>query len=118
MSVGSIVILLLAVALLVTAVLLVRSSNAVPWPAIVVAALTSAVCYTVGGDSSADTSGPSIATVMGSVAGVLSVVAAILALVPRRPAHDGAPGPRIPILVSATGVALGALGLLLTLLTG
>jgi hypothetical protein len=112
---GSIVILVLAVVLLVTAVLLVRSPG-LPWPAIVVAALTSAVCFTVGGDTAKDTSGPSIATVTGSVAGVLSVVAAVMALVPKR-SHDN-PASRIPILLCAGGIAIGVFGLLLTLLIG
>ena len=116
MSVGSVVLLVLAIALLATAVLLVRSSNGLPWPAIVVAALTSAVCFTVGGDASADTSGPSVATVMGSVTGLLSVIAAIMALVPKR-THEGS-APRTPIVLSSGGIALGAIGLLLTLLSG
>ena len=113
---GSVVIFVLAVALLGTAVLLVRSPSALPWPAIVVAALTSAVCFTVGGDSATDGSGPNLATVMGSLTGLLSVVAAIVALAPRR-SHD-TPAPRTPILLSAGGIALAAVGLLLSLLTG
>ena len=116
MTVGSVVILLLAVALLVTAVLLVRSPSGLPWPAIVVAALTSAVCFTVGGgEAGKDATGPSIATVMASVTGLLSVIAAAVSLAPRR-SHDN-PASRTPIVLSAGGVALGALGLLLTLLT-
>ncbi len=58
LSVGSIVLLLVTAALLVTAVVLARSSSGLPWPAIVVAALTSAVCFTVGGDSVKDSAGP------------------------------------------------------------
>jgi hypothetical protein len=115
LSVGSIVVLVLAGGLLVTAVLLVRSASGLPWPAIVVAALTSGVCFTVGGDSSTDASGPSIATVMGSLTGLLSVVAAVIALVPRG-SHDS-PAPRTPIVLSAGGIALGALGLLLTVVS-
>ncbi len=49
MSLGSVVIVLLAVALLAAAVLLVRSRNPNPWPPIVVAMLASGVCFTVGG---------------------------------------------------------------------
>ena len=112
---GSIVIVVVAVALLVTAVLLVRSPG-LPWPAIVVAALTSAICFTVGGDTSTDTSGPSIATVTGSVAGLVSVLAAIMALVPKR-SHDG-PARRTPIVLSAGAIAFGAVGLLITVLNG
>lgn len=116
MTVGSVVILLLALALLVTAVLLVRSASGLPWPAIVVAALASAVCFTVGGDAGMDASGPNIATVMGSAAGLLSVISAVMALVPKR-SHE-APASRTPIVLSAGGIALGALGLLLALVTG
>jgi hypothetical protein len=113
---GSIVIVLLSVILLVTAVLLVRSRSRLPWPAIVVAALTSAVCFTVGGDSSKSSTGPSVATVAAGVAGLLSVIAAIVTLGPKRSAEG--PAPRTPIVLAAAGIALGALGLLLNLLTG
>ncbi|MCW2828167.1 MAG: hypothetical protein JWQ67_1783 [Marmoricola sp.] len=116
MSVAGLVVVLLAVALLGTAVLLLRSPSRLPWPAIVVAALTSAVCFTVGGDSGRNDSGPSIATVMGSAAGFLSVVAAVLALVPKQ-SHEG-PAARTPLLLSVGGIVLGAIGLLLNLLTG
>jgi hypothetical protein len=116
-SVGSIVLVLVSAALLVAAVLLARSRSGLPWPAIVVAALTSAVCFTVGGDSGQDTSGPNLATVMGSLAGLLSIAAAVISLGPFSGSGDG-PGPRTPIVLAAGGVALGALGLLLTVLTG
>jgi hypothetical protein len=116
LSVGSVVVLVLAIGLLVTAVLLARSSSVLPWPAIVVAALTSGICFTVGGDSPTDASGPSLATVMGSLTGLLSVIAAVLALAPRR-SHD-TPAPRTPIVLSAAGIALASVGLLLTALTG
>jgi hypothetical protein len=116
MTAGSIVILLLGVAMLVSAVLLVRSSSRLPWPAIVVAAATSAVCFTVGGDSSEGPTGPSVATVAASVAGLLSVVAAIIALAPK--GSEEGPAPRTPIVLSAVGIVLGGLGLLLSLLTG
>ena len=116
-TVGSIVLVLVAAALLVTAVLLARSSSGLPWPAIVVAALTSAVCFTVGGDSGEDAAGPNLATVMGSLAGLLSIAAAVISLVPFSGSQDG-PGPRTPIVLAAGGIALGAVGLLLTVLTG
>jgi hypothetical protein len=116
-SLGSIVLVLVAAALLVTAVLMARSSNGLPWPAIVVAALTSAVCFTVGGDSDKDASGPNLATVMGSLAGLLSIAAAVISLAPFAGSREG-PGPRTPILLAAGGIALGALGLLLTVLSG
>jgi hypothetical protein len=116
MTTGSIVILLVAVALLVTAGLLVRSRSRLPWPAIVVAALTSAVCFTVGGDSSKGSTEPSAATVAAAVAGLLSVVAAIVTLAPRRSGES--PAPRSPIMLAAAGITLGALGLVLNVLTG
>ena len=116
MTPGSIVILLVALALLVSAVLLVRSSSRLPWPAILVAALTSAVCFTVGGDSSKGSTDPSVATIAASVSGLLCVVAAIIALAPRR--SEEGPAPLTPIVLSAVAIALGALGLLLNLLTG
>jgi hypothetical protein len=115
-TVGSLVVLALSVVLLVTAVLLVGSRSRLPWPAIVVAALTSAVCFTVGGDSSKASAGPSSATVAAAVAGFLTVVAAILALVPARSNHG--PASRRPIYLSAGGIVIGAVGLLLNLLTG
>ncbi len=116
MSLGDLVVVVLAVGLLASAVVLFRSSNGLPWPAIVVASLTSAVCFTVGGDSARGSSGPSVATVMGSAAGFLAVLAAILALVPKRPHQE--PASRTPLALSSVGIALGALGLLLNLLTG
>ena len=114
-TVATLVVVALAVALLVTAVILFRSSNDLPWPAIVVAMLTSAVCFTVGGSSGEDTAGPSVATVMASVVGLVSVVAAIMALVPR---SGEAPASRSPIMLSAAGIVLGAVGLLVNLVTG
>ena|SRR5215210_3112432 len=114
LSLGSIVILVIAVVLLVAAVLLVRSSGP-PWPAIVVAALASAVCFTVGGDTVQDSSGPTVATVTGSIAGAMSVAAAIITLVPTRVTGDRTP--RAAIVVAAAGIAIGVIGLLLSLLT-
>lgn len=118
MSASSIVLLLLAVALLASAALLARSRSGLPWPAILMAALTAAVCFTVGGDSGKDSSGPSAATVAGAVAGFLSVVAAVLSLVPKRSRAEDGPAPRTPILLSVGGITLGAVGLLVTLVTG
>jgi drug/metabolite transporter (DMT)-like permease len=117
-SVGSMVVVILAVVLLVTAGVLVRSRNRLPWPAIVVAAMTAGVCFTVGSDSVKDTSGPSIATVMGAVSGILAVVSAAIALAPLRSRAEDGPAPRTPILLSAGGIALGAIGLLINLLSG
>ena len=114
-SVTGAVLVLLAVALLAAAAHFVRSSSRLPWPAMVVAALASAICFTVGGDSERGATGPNIAIIMGSVAGFLSVVAAILALLPGR--SRDVPASRTPVLLSASGIALGAIGLLLNLLT-
>jgi hypothetical protein len=114
---GSLLVVLLAVALVVTAVVLVRSQDGHPWPAIIVASLTSAVCFTVGGGSVEDTSGPSVATVMGSVVGFLAVAGAVVALVPARASDDGRP-PRTALLLCAGGIVLGAVGLVLNLVTG
>lgn len=114
-SAGTLLVVLLAVALVVVAVLLLRTRNGLPWPAILVASLTSAVCFTVGGGSGEDTSGPSIATVMGSIVGFLAVAAAIIALVPRRGTEG--PPPRVALLLGAGGIVLGAIGLVLNQLT-
>jgi len=117
MSLSSVLLVLLAVALLAAAGALLRSSSAHPWRAIGVAMLTAAVLVTIGGDSSSDSSGPSLATVLGSVVGFLSVVAAILALVPRDPDRGHQPS-RVPLLMASGGILLGAVGLLLVVVTG
>jgi hypothetical protein len=114
-TLGTVVVVALAVALLVIAVLLVRSRNPHPWPAIVAAMLTSGVCYTVGGGSGENAAGPSVATVIASIVGFLSVVAAIIALIPR---SGHAPPPRAPIVLSAGGIGLAGIGLLINLVTG
>jgi ABC-type Mn2+/Zn2+ transport system permease subunit len=113
-TLGTVVVVVVAVALLVIPVLLVRAKSAHPWPAIVVAMLTSGVCYTVGGGSGQGSS-PSVATVIASIVGFLSVVAAIVALIPR---SGNAPPPRSPILLAASGIGLGGVGLLINLFTG
>jgi hypothetical protein len=108
-SLGSVVVVLIAVALLVVAALLLRSRSVMPWPAIIVAMVTSGICFTVGGDASKDTSEPSVATVVAAVVGVVSVGAAITAMVPR--SHK-APPPRLPLLLSGAAIVVGAVGLL------
>ena len=115
MSLGSVLVVVLAVGLLVTTALLVLSRNANPWQSIVVAMFTSGVCFAVGGGSGKDTSGPSVATVAASVVGVLSVAAAATALVPR--SEEAAPS-RIPKLLAAAGIVIGAVGLVLNVLVG
>ena len=114
-TVGTVVVVALAVALLVIAVLLVRSRNAHPWPAIVAAMLTSGVCYTIGGGSGENDPGPSVAIVIASIVGFLSVAAAIIALIPR---SGQAPPPRSPIVLAAGGIGLAGVGLLINLVTG
>jgi len=114
-TLGTIVVVALAVALLVTPVLLVRSKSAHPWAAIVLAMLTSGICYTIGGGSGEDASGPSVATVIASIVGFLSVVAAIIALVPR---SGDDPAPRSPIMMAAAAIGLGGVGLLINVVTG
>jgi cytochrome c biogenesis factor len=114
-SMSSVVIVVLAVVLVVVAALMVRSRNAHPWPAIVVVMLTSAVCFTVGSGSGTESAGPSIATVVGSVVGLLSMAAAITALVPG--SGEGPPS-RVPIFLAAAGMVLGALGLVLNQMVG
>jgi preprotein translocase subunit Sss1 len=111
---GAVVIVVIAVALLVAAVLLVRSRRVTPWPAIVVAMFASAVCFTVGGDTSRDASQPSVATVIGAGVGILSVAAAILAMI-RRP--EGSPLTRVPTMIAAAAIVIGAVGLIVNLLT-
>ncbi len=106
-------VLVLGVGLLVGAVLVLRSPNAHPWPAIVVASLTSAICFTVAGVAAgggAETRGLIGA---GSVAGLLSVVGATIALWPTKPTT---PAPRTALIVSTLGIALGAFQLLLSVL--
>jgi drug/metabolite transporter (DMT)-like permease len=114
-TLGTVVVAVLAVALLVTAVLLVRSKNPHPWPAIVGAMLTSGLCFAVGGGSGENDAGPSVATVIASVVGFLSVAAAIIALLPR---SGKAPPPRSPIVLAAGGIGLAGIGLLINLVTG
>ena len=64
MSLGSLVVVLVAVALLAVVAFLLRSRNPNPWPSIVVAMLTSGICFTVGGDATEETTEPSVATVV------------------------------------------------------
>ena len=113
-TLGTIVVVILAIALLVTPVLMLRSKNPHPWPAIVGAMLTSGVCYTVGGGGQ-EASGPSVATVIASIVGFLSVVAAFIALMPRSGERSA---PKSPIILAAGAIGLGGVGLLITLVAG
>jgi|EndMetStandDraft_8_1072994.scaffolds.fasta_scaffold98615_3 hypothetical protein len=114
MDLGAVMIVILAVVLLVAAGLLVRARNTTSWPAIVVAMVTSGICFTVGGDSVTDASGPSAATVAASIVGLVSVVAAIIALVPR---SEDAPPSRLATVLAAAAIVVGALGLVINQLT-
>jgi drug/metabolite transporter (DMT)-like permease len=109
MSLGSVVIVVVAVALLVTVALLIRS-RAHPWSTIVVAMFTCGVCFTVGGGSGEDDAGPSVATVVAAIVGLLSVAAAVIALIPR---SSEVPPSRFPRILASAGIVIGALGLVL-----
>ena len=106
--------IVLAVGLVAGTVLVFRATD-LPWPMIGLAAFTSAVCFTVGGDTGADLSGPDVALVVGALAGLATVASAILALTP----HDKQrPHPsRLPIVLSGAGTVIGAVGLVVSLLT-
>jgi hypothetical protein len=113
-TLGGVVVVVVAVVLLVVAIVLARSPRVTPWPAIVVAAIATGVCFTVGGNSSRDATEPSVATVCAAVAGLLTVVAAVLALAPRVGQPPLAPLPRV---VASVAVAVVAAGLVANLLT-
>jgi hypothetical protein len=115
-ALGTALLVLLAVVLLVVVVRLLRSPSALPWPAIGVAALVSAVDFTVGGSTGQSLAGPDLAIVAAAVAGCLTVLAAVLALAPHR-RHVGRPR-RTPLVVACLGAAVGALGLLVSQLAG
>ncbi len=106
--------IVIAVALVIGVVVVLRTTT-LPWPMIGLSALTSGICFTVGGDTGANQSGPDLALVMGAVAGVATVASAILALTP----HDRQrPRPsRLPLLIPAVGTVVGATGLVISLLT-
>jgi hypothetical protein len=112
-TLGGVVVVVVAVVLLVVAIVLARSRRVTPWPAIVVAALASGVAFTVGGDSGRDATEPSVATVTAAVAGILTVVAAVLALIPRVAEPPLAPLPRVCATVA---VVVAAAGLVVNLL--
>ena len=108
-SLGAVVVVVLAVLLLAALVLLLRARRATAWPVILLAMITSGVCFTIGGDSARDSSEPSVATVVGAVVGLLSVAAAIVALI-RRPVDT--PLSRVPTHLASAAIVIGALGLL------
>jgi hypothetical protein len=112
---GDLAIVVVAVALLVAAALLLRSRRVSPWPAIVVAAFSSGVCFTVGGNAPRAGSEPNVATVAAAIVGLITVAAAILSLI-RWP--ESSPIARTPILVAVAGIAIGAVGLLVNQLVG
>jgi hypothetical protein len=103
-----------AIALAVTAVLTLVRGGGLPYPSLGLAALTAAVCFTVGGATGEDLRGPDVATVMGALVGVLTVAAAIISLVPRD-AETERPS-LLPILVATGAVLVGSAGLVVSLL--
>lgn len=109
MSLGALVVVVASLALLVAAALQLRAGP-LPFPAIITAALTSSLCYTVGGATADESSAPSIPIVMGSLVGVLALIAMVVSLVPRSPDADR--DRRAPLVIAAAGTVVGALGLL------
>jgi hypothetical protein len=107
-SPGSVVVVVIAVALLVAAGLLARSHRVSPWPAIVVSAATSGLCFTVGSDTTRAASDPSVATVVGATVGILTVAAAVLAQIP---AVTRSRLTRLPMYVASAAIVIGAVGL-------
>lgn len=83
MSVGSVVVVVIALVLLAMATLILQRRVINPWPAILVVMVTCGVAFTVGGASDVDNGDPDMATVVAAILGLCSVAAAILALVPR-----------------------------------
>ena len=106
-SLDAVVVVIVSLVLLVVAVLLARSPRVSPWPAIVVAAVAAGVCFTVGGESAREASEPSVATVAAAAAGLLTVAAAILALVPIVSKPRLAPLPRLLASAAVVVVAVG-----------
>ena len=109
------VILALVVVLLVCAAVFFRSRNPHPWTAILVAAVAAGACFTVGGESATDSSGPSVATIFAGIVGLLCVVSGVAALVPR---PVDRPAPQAPSILASSAVALAAVGLLLNVWFG
>ena len=109
MSLGTLVVVVASLVLLGAAVLQLRSGP-LPFPAIITAALTSSLCYTVGGATAEESSAPSVPIVMGSLVGVLALVAMVVSLVPRTPQADRER--RAPLVIAAAGTIIGSLGLL------
>lgn len=110
MSLGTLVVVVASIALLAAAVLQLRAGP-LPFPAIITAALTSSLCYTVGGATADESTAPSIPIVMGSLVGVMALVAMVVSLVPRTPQADRER--RAPLVIAAAGTIVGSLGLLL-----
>ena len=110
----TVLLIAVAVVLAATALWLLRSGNQLPWPTLGLSSLTCAVCFTVGGATGADLDGPDIATLMGALVGFATLLAAILALVPRDTARNPL---RLPTLVGTVAVVVGSVGLVVSLLT-
>jgi hypothetical protein len=111
----TIALIVVAVAIAAGALVVLRVGSGLPWPLLGFSALTCAVCFTVGGATGADLEGPDVATAMGAFAGVATIVAAIIALVPR---DADVRGPsRVPLLLATAASVIGCAGLVVSLLT-
>jgi len=108
-TIGTVVVVVGAVALAVAAVLQLRGGP-LPFPAIITGAVTCSLCYIVAGASQNDSDLPSVPTVVGSAVGVMTIGAMIISLVPRSPDRDD--NRRSPIWLAASGTLLGSVGLL------
>lgn len=104
-----------AVAIAAGALVVLRTGSGLPWPLLGFSALTSAVCFTVGGATGADLKGPDLATVMGAFVGIATIISAIIALVPR---DADVRGPsRVPLLLATAASVVGCAGLVVSVLT-
>jgi hypothetical protein len=108
MSGASLAIVVLAVVLLLSCGVLVRARSPYPWPAVLLAMVGSGLAFTVGGATAQESSRPAIATVAAAAAGLLSVIGAIVSLVPRTPEML-----RVPIYLGCAGTVVAAVGLVL-----
>ena len=111
---ATIALIAVAVALAVSAILVVRRGSGLAWPSLGISALTAAICFTVGGATGADLKGPDLATVMGAFVGTATVASAIISLVPRD--VDGPPA-LLPVRIATVASVAGSVGLVISLLT-
>ena len=110
----TVVLIVVAVVLAVGAAVVLRRGSGLAWPSLGISALTTGICFTVGGATGADLRGPDVATVMGALVGVATVAAAVISLVPRD--VDGPPS-RVPVWIATCATVVGNIGLVISLLT-